>query len=255
MNFRYPGFDWSSLPEGSLIVDVGGADGTEVFDIAKRAPQVKLMIQDRDQTIQEVTTPVCTLFHSLLRQFWDSLFSSHQTWLSNPDKKRMIDSGQVTIQGKLVLTGCLHLIIPVPAHNFLVAQPSHLVNKPAVFFMRAVTHNWPSSEMINVLKHLHAAAPPPCKLIIADLLVPHACPNPQISEVVVHPMPPVPLLTNLGEANEGLYALDHFMGLLFNGQERTLLEFKEMTEAAGWKIQKVYQAARSPFSQLICKKL
>nr|BBF98762.1 O-methyltransferase [Tricholoma matsutake]BBF98763.1 O-methyltransferase [Tricholoma matsutake] len=215
------GFDWPSLPEGSLIVDVGGGDGTEVFAIAQIAPHVKLMVQDRDQTIQQVTTP---------------------TWLGSQEKSRMIDSGQVTLL----------------AHDFREAQPSHLVNKPAVFFMRHVTHNWPTNEIIHVLKHLHAAAPPHCKLIIADQLVPHACPDTQTAagiKRVVHPMPPAPLLANLGEANAAMYSLDLAMTLMFNSQERTLGEFKEMTEAAGWKIQEVYQTARGFFSQLVCTKL
>ena len=56
--FRYSGFDWSLLPEGSLVIDVGAGDGSEMFEVAKIAPHLKLMIQDREQTIQEVTTPV-----------------------------------------------------------------------------------------------------------------------------------------------------------------------------------------------------
>lgn len=61
-NFRYPGFDWSLLPEGSLVIDVGAGDGSEIFEVAKIAPHLKLMVQDREQTIQEVTTPVRASF-------------------------------------------------------------------------------------------------------------------------------------------------------------------------------------------------
>jgi hypothetical protein len=124
--------------------------------------------------------------------------------------------------------------------------------------MRTVTHNWPTSENIKLLKHLHAAAPPHCRLIIADLLIPHACADPHSSagiEGAVLPTPPAPLLNNLGEANETVYGLDFAMALLFNSQERTLGEFKEMTEAAGWKVQRVYQTPRSFFAQILCTKL
>ena len=61
-NFLYSGFEWSSLPAGSVVVDIGAGDGSEMFEIAQIAPHVKLIVEDREQTIKEVTTPVRAAF-------------------------------------------------------------------------------------------------------------------------------------------------------------------------------------------------
>lgn len=52
------GFEWEKLQPGSVVVDVGGGNGSEEFEIAKREPKVKVIVQDREQTIRNVTMPV-----------------------------------------------------------------------------------------------------------------------------------------------------------------------------------------------------
>lgn len=46
------GFDWGSLPEGSLIVDVGGGIGSTSMSIAKAFPHLRFCIQDRPKTVE-----------------------------------------------------------------------------------------------------------------------------------------------------------------------------------------------------------
>ncbi len=42
----YIAFDWESLPQSSLIVDVGGGIGASSMILAKNFPDVKLVVQD-----------------------------------------------------------------------------------------------------------------------------------------------------------------------------------------------------------------
>ncbi|KAF8990766.1 O-methyltransferase [Cyathus striatus] len=47
------GFDWSSLPAGSTVVDVGGGVGSTSLVIARAVPSLKFIIQDRVATIED----------------------------------------------------------------------------------------------------------------------------------------------------------------------------------------------------------
>lgn len=46
------GFDWGSLPEGSLVVDVGGGIGSTSMTIAKTFSHLRFCIQDRPKTVE-----------------------------------------------------------------------------------------------------------------------------------------------------------------------------------------------------------
>ncbi|KAJ3725847.1 S-adenosyl-L-methionine-dependent methyltransferase, partial [Lentinula raphanica] len=52
------GFDWASLPEGSLVVDVGGGIGVSSISIARAFPHLKCIVQDRSKVI-EIGTEHC----------------------------------------------------------------------------------------------------------------------------------------------------------------------------------------------------
>ncbi|EIN04073.1 S-adenosyl-L-methionine-dependent methyltransferase [Punctularia strigosozonata HHB-11173 SS5] len=213
------GFDWAQLRAGSLLVDVGGGNGSESYEIAKKAPHLKIIIEDREETVKQVTGP---------------------TWQAHAEKKSLLDSGRVSLLGQ----------------DFFDAQPDDL-GKVAMFFMRFITHDWPTSDCVRILRRLHAAAAPDTLLLINDQVVPYACPTPPslIYPGSWTPDVPSPLLANLGEASAEVYFIDFAMTALFNGQERTLGEFKEMAEQAGWKIEKVYQTVGSRISQVVCSKI
>ena len=46
-------FNWSKLPEGALVVDVGGGIGTASIQVAKQFPSLKFIVQDRRQPIAD----------------------------------------------------------------------------------------------------------------------------------------------------------------------------------------------------------
>ena len=51
-------FEWSKLPEGSLVVDVGGGNGSQMMVIAKNTPKLRFMVQDRE-AVEPSAKEVC----------------------------------------------------------------------------------------------------------------------------------------------------------------------------------------------------
>lgn len=47
------GFDWASIPGGSVIVDVGGGTGRPTLTLARAFPHLKIVIQDKESVIQK----------------------------------------------------------------------------------------------------------------------------------------------------------------------------------------------------------
>ncbi|KAL9620385.1 MAG: hypothetical protein Q9160_005085 [Pyrenula sp. 1 TL-2023] len=46
------GYPWSSLPEGSIVVDVGGSEGHASLAIAEVNPHLRLIVQDLPQVVK-----------------------------------------------------------------------------------------------------------------------------------------------------------------------------------------------------------
>lgn len=47
------GFEWASLPENSLIVDVGGGIGSISLEIAQANPHLRFLVQDKEAVVPE----------------------------------------------------------------------------------------------------------------------------------------------------------------------------------------------------------
>lgn len=45
-------FDWASLAEGSVVVDIGGSRGHVSADLAKRFPQLRFVVQDMPEVVK-----------------------------------------------------------------------------------------------------------------------------------------------------------------------------------------------------------
>jgi len=85
---------------------------------------------------------------------------------------------------------------------------------------------------------LRAAAGPKTQLVICELHVAYACDDPATHEIpgAELPVPPYPLLPNLGRAGSLPYTFDAQMLVFFNGQERTLMALRSLFDKAGWDI-------------------
>ncbi len=131
-------------------------------------------------------------------------------------------------------------MISSPAHDFFNAQP---IQKPAVFYLCTVLHDWSDKYCIKILTQLRAAAGPDTQLVIMDNIISYASPQYTLPKEVpgaTTPAPPEPLLPNGGEANIMPYLADMQMLAGLNGSERTVMQYDHIFEASGWKLTKVY---------------
>jgi hypothetical protein len=47
------GFDWKSLPQDALVVDVGGGVGSSSLELLKYYPQLRFVIQDKPKVVED----------------------------------------------------------------------------------------------------------------------------------------------------------------------------------------------------------
>ena len=45
------GFSWDALPEGSVLVDVGGGIGAQSIIVAEAHPHMRVVVEDRVQVV------------------------------------------------------------------------------------------------------------------------------------------------------------------------------------------------------------
>ena len=90
------GYAWGKLPPGSLVVDVGGGLGSQSLTLARRHPDLRFVVQDREAVVgdaNEVRCPSVPIPYILLPDA-----SLTQYWKKNmPDA---LDSGRVKLQGQ-----------------------------------------------------------------------------------------------------------------------------------------------------------
>ncbi|KAI0765581.1 S-adenosyl-L-methionine-dependent methyltransferase [Trametes elegans] len=178
-------FEWKTLPQGSVVVDVGGGIGSVAVQLAEPHPNLHVVVQDRAQTIE------------LAPKIWGA---AH---------KELFNSGRVSFL----------------AQDFFAPQPAALqvagvgtVAHPAAYLVTRVLHNWPDAECIRILSRLRAAAGPDTKLVLHEIILPLACAEPKTSASAAETevdaggraLAPAgsPLLPNLGKAASASYLLD-----------------------------------------------
>jgi hypothetical protein len=50
-NVEFAGYAWGELPEGSLVVDVGGGVGSQTLLLALHHPHLRFIVQDRESVM------------------------------------------------------------------------------------------------------------------------------------------------------------------------------------------------------------
>jgi hypothetical protein len=168
------GYNWGGLPEGSLVVDVGGGVGSQSLTLAKHHPQLRFVIQDRESVLGDAT------------DYWKR---------NMPDA---LESGRVKIQGQNFFD---------PQH---ARHDDNYSEDVSVFLLSKVLHDWADQYCLTILKHLRAAAGPKTQLLIVEQVMSFACDEPAAKKIpgAELPVPPQPLLRNMGRAASSAYAGD-----------------------------------------------
>ncbi|KAH9830194.1 S-adenosyl-L-methionine-dependent methyltransferase [Rhodofomes roseus] len=238
------GFPWHSLPQDSVVVDVGGGIGSTSLLLAHAFPHLRFLVQDRPQVVT----------------------MGEAAWRDR--SPQFLETGRAAFQAH-------DFFRPQPLWPTVLRDTSGVANKediPAVFLLRVITHDWPDLYVTRLLLHLRRAAGPDTKLLLADWILPLACidedPDPETprervemtDKMKIQPLPGTvrtlapegsPLLPNLGKANANAYWLDLTMRVTFNAQERTLREIAALTLTAGWRIVQVTRTEGSLFGHVI----
>ncbi|KAM5545245.1 hypothetical protein V8D89_001356 [Ganoderma adspersum] len=202
------GFSWEHLPEGSVLVDVGGGVGAQSTIVAQAHPHVHVVVEDREQVVSTAVS----------------------AW--GPQYGDLFDSGRMSWRTRDFFEAWSPLTLPGVGP----------VAAPAVFLLRLIMHDWKDGDCKRILKRLRAAAGPHTKLLIGDVLLPNACADEAADgSAVTFPFvtKDSPLLPNLGVANIEGYLIDNTMMCVFGAKERTVDEMTTVMLASGWKIVEV----------------
>ncbi|KAG6825824.1 hypothetical protein H0H92_002297, partial [Tricholoma furcatifolium] len=222
----FEGFDWGSLPRGSVIVDVGGGIGSTSMLLANTFC--------RPNNGKANPTP----------------FSPP---LSSSDLPAQIAEDKEDDFGFKFIIQDRHVVVEMGE------KP---IRNAAVFFLRVILHDWPDALARSILLHLREAATPDTKLVLAEFVLPLACvdadtPQDGAGDILADiegadsTLASAPLLANLGKASANAYWMDLTMQVTFNAQERTLRETTALALSTGWKVVKVTRSPGSLFGHIV----
>ena len=207
---NFVGYAWEHLPQGSLVVDVGGGVGAQSFTLAKHHPQLRFLIQDRESMVGDATE-VCTTNQITPGPNYRMFISNYST-------------GRKTCPRHLNLAVCkskvhhffsswdwnkAHVVSSYKGHDFFTPQPARPRQEDvSVFMLSKIMHDWSDEYCITILKHLRAAAGPKTELVIVEQVMPTVSEEPATREIpgAELPAPPQPLLR--GHASLQVYLYD-----------------------------------------------
>ncbi|KAK7013997.1 S-adenosyl-L-methionine-dependent methyltransferase [Favolaschia claudopus] len=202
-------YPWSSLPAGTLIIDVGGGVGTSSLTLATKFPdrKFKFVVQDFEGVVQQG------------KELWKEKLPE------------AVSSGQVTFQ----------------AHDFFSPQPANIISMIAtapqtIFLLKQILHDWSNEYCVKILEQLSAAAAAggkvgTAKVLLFEAVLPLGV---QAEGEEGGEEKEKMLLPNYG-GNELDYAGDFAMFLLFNAQERTEPQFSDLLARTGWELRAVHR--------------
>ncbi|KAF7368277.1 S-adenosyl-L-methionine-dependent methyltransferase [Mycena venus] len=206
-------YNWSGLPAGSLVVDVGGGVGTSCLTLAAKFPELKFVVQDQEKVVEQG------------KELW------------NAKMPAAISSGQVALQ----------------VHDFFKSQPQTGVavflmkqimhDWSDEYCVKILTQLSAAAGPETTLLLLETVIP----LATRD---PNA--EGGVEEAPAPLLPNYGAVNDLGYSADMVSNVLPQMFLLCNSQERTRMHFVELLAHTGWKVVAVHrQPGDSAFLQSI----
>lgn len=98
-----------------------------------------------------------------------------------------------------------YLLSHCPVHDFFSQQS---VEKPAVFVLKQIMHDWSDPYALKIFRRLREAADSNTTLMIIDTVMAYSCPPAEVEGGSEKDLPPAPLLPNYGPMNPMPYFTD-----------------------------------------------
>jgi len=193
----FKAFDWESLPNGAVVVDVGGGVGASSLELAREFNELNFVVQDSPPVIAEAAK----LWSA---QLPDALVSTRARLQAHDFFTRQ------TVRGASV---------------FLLSQILHdWSDKYCVKILARLREAAEPDTKLVVVEHVLQNA---CSVPDGEAwMVPGAVPRDA----------PAPLLANYGIASGISYMNDLGVLVLVNAQERTAKQYMELLGRAGWRM-------------------
>ncbi|KAK0437893.1 O-methyltransferase [Armillaria borealis] len=213
-NATLAGFQWGSLANGSVVVDVGGGMGHSMLKVHKEHPSLKIVVQDRPKVIEQA------------KQFWST------------NDADTASSGSVTLQAQDFFAPQQ---VRAPA-VFMCRMIFYNYGKSvAANILKQLRSAMASNTKLLIIDQI---VPYACPNETTQSL------TSSIKGVGQLPAP-LPLLANLGKANLITVIGDLQMYTLQGGEERTLGSFIDLLGSEGWKIEEVFTIPGSIHKQIL----
>ncbi|KAK3307257.1 O-methyltransferase-domain-containing protein [Chaetomium strumarium] len=139
------GFEWGSLRDGALVVDVGGGSGSASRVVAQAYPALRFLVQDQATPIQ-----------------------SARARMANG----AAGNGQDGVWERIELQ----------EHDFFGPQP---IAGADVYLLRMIIHDWPDEKATKILEQLSRAMGPESRILIMDMVIPAPGSGPVILEAAL----------------------------------------------------------------------
>ncbi|KAJ7457536.1 O-methyltransferase [Mycena galericulata] len=204
----FNGYDWSQLPDGAVLVDVGGGLGSSSMAIAKKYPSFRVVNQDLAPTIEDA------------KPHWDQHFPEH-------------------VQRKMVELQAHDFFEPQPVKDADVFMLRHVVHdwsdeRTVKMLQRLRDVAKPTTQLViieNIMPLVSGAE--------SDI--------PRVKSIpgAIRSPAPSPLLPNYGVSSAQLYYYDITVHNLIGGGERTVEGFSDVLEESGWKLVQIHRCPGS----------
>ncbi|KAK0443062.1 O-methyltransferase-domain-containing protein, partial [Desarmillaria tabescens] len=210
----WSGFQWGSLANGSVVVDVGGGMGHTMLKIHKEHPSLKIVVQDKPKVIEQV------------KQFWSA------------NAADAVSSGSVTLQVHDFFTPQQ---VRAPA-VFMCRMIFHDYGKSVAAKILKQLRSAASEDtkLLVIDQVVPYARPNETTQSLTS----------SIKGAGQLPVPP-PLLANLGRANSITVIGDLQMYTSQGGEERTLGSSIDLLGSESWKIEEVFTVPGSIHKQIL----